>query len=63
MKRKHRNHLPGFKAKVVLAALQGDKTLNELEDHSRSTPIRSMSSVGSCWRMPTASSAATAPFY
>jgi len=27
MRRKKRNHLPGFKAKVALAAIKGDKTL------------------------------------
>tara|TARA_B110000503_G_scaffold141977_2_gene237239 strand:+ start:1922 stop:2203 length:282 start_codon:yes stop_codon:yes gene_type:complete len=32
MKRKRRNHLPGFKAKVALVALKGDKTLAELAD-------------------------------
>ena len=32
MKRKRRNHLPGFKAKVALAALKGDKTLAELAE-------------------------------
>jgi len=32
MKRKRRNHLPAFKAKVALAALKGDKTLAELAD-------------------------------
>ena len=32
MRRKRRNHLPGFKAKVALAALKGDKTLAELAD-------------------------------
>jgi len=30
MKRKRRNHGSGFKAKVALAALRGDKTLAEL---------------------------------
>lgn len=30
MRRKRRNHSPAFKAKVALAALQGDKTLAEL---------------------------------
>ena len=30
MRRKRRNHSPGFKAKVAMAALQGDKTLAEL---------------------------------
>jgi len=30
MRRKRRNHLPAFKAKVALAAIKGDKTLAEL---------------------------------
>ena len=30
MRRKRRNHSPAFKAKVTLAALQGEKTLAEL---------------------------------
>ena len=29
-KRTRRNHTPGFKAKVALAAVKGDKTLPEL---------------------------------
>lgn len=32
MRRKRRNHLPAFKAKVALAALKGDKTLAELAE-------------------------------
>ncbi len=32
MKRKRRNHLPGFKAKVALAAIKNDKTLAELAE-------------------------------
>ena len=32
MRRKRRNHLPGFKAKVALAAMKGDKTLAELAE-------------------------------
>ena len=32
MKRKRRNHLPGFKAKVALAAIKGDKTLAEIAE-------------------------------
>ena len=32
MRRKRRNHLPGFKAKVALAAIRGDKTLAELAE-------------------------------
>ncbi len=30
MSRKRRNHLPDFKAKVALAAVKGDETMNEL---------------------------------
>ena len=30
MRRNRRNHLPGFKAKVALAAIKGDRTLAEL---------------------------------
>ena len=32
MRRKRRNHLPGFKAKVALAAIKGEKTLSELAE-------------------------------
>ena len=32
MRRKRQNHLPGFKAKVALAAIKGDKTLAELSE-------------------------------
>ena len=32
MRRKRRNYLPGFKAKVALAAIKGDKTLAELAE-------------------------------
>ncbi len=32
MKRKRRNHVPSFKAKVALAALKGDKTMAELAE-------------------------------
>lgn len=33
MRRKRRNHSPAFKAKVALAAVQGDRTLAELAQH------------------------------
>lgn len=33
MKRTRRNHASGFKAKVALAAIKGDKTLAELAEH------------------------------
>jgi transposase-like protein len=32
MKRISRNHAPGFKAKVAIAAIKGDKTLAELAE-------------------------------
>ena len=32
-RRPRRNHSPTFKAKVALAAVQGDKTLAELSQH------------------------------
>ena len=32
MRRKRRNHLPGFKSKTALAAIKGDKTLAELAE-------------------------------
>ena len=32
MSRKRRNHSPEFKAKVALAAIKGDQTLNELSN-------------------------------
>ena len=32
MRRKRRNHAPGFKAKVALAALSGEGTLGELAE-------------------------------
>ena len=33
MRRTRRNHAAGFKAKVALAAIRGDKTLAELAEH------------------------------
>jgi transposase len=33
MKRTRRNHAPGFKAKVALAAIKSDKTLAELAEY------------------------------
>ena len=33
MRRTRRNHAPGFKAQVALAAIRGDKTLAELAEH------------------------------
>jgi hypothetical protein len=40
-KRTRRAHAPGFKAKVTLAAIKGEKTLAELDDmiqREKSTP-------------------------
>ena len=42
-KRPGRNHTASFKAKVALAAVKGEKTLAELAQQLRSTPIRSPS--------------------
>jgi transposase-like protein len=35
MRRKRRNHSPAFKAKVAMAALQGDKTLADAASHGK----------------------------
>lgn len=32
MRRTRRNHAPGFKAKVAIAAIKGDKTLAEIAE-------------------------------
>ena len=32
-KRKRRNHTPGFKAKVAIAAIRGDRTLAQLSEY------------------------------
>ena len=40
MRRTRRNHAPGFKAKVALAAIKGDKTLAELAEHFDGYPLR-----------------------
>ena len=32
-KRTRRNHTPGFKAKVALAAIKGDRTITQLAEH------------------------------
>ncbi len=39
MRRKRRNHLPGFKAKVAIAAIKGDKTLAE-EESAELAPVK-----------------------
>ena len=41
-KRTRRNHTPGFKAKVALAAMKGDKTVAELG----SGPIKVLANLG-----------------
>ncbi|MEW5862572.1 MAG: transposase [Pseudomonadota bacterium] len=38
MRRPRRNHSAGFKAKVALAAIRGDKTLAELAEHFQVHP-------------------------
>jgi transposase len=51
MRRKRRNHLPGFKAKVALTAIKGDKTLAELSEQfdvhqNQSTTTRRAGGIG-----------------
>ena len=40
MRRTRRNHAPGFKAKVALAAIKGDRTMAELAEHFDVHPNR-----------------------
>jgi hypothetical protein len=40
-RRPRRNHTPAFKAKVAIAAIQGDRTLAHLRSSSTSIPTRS----------------------
>lgn len=53
MRRTRRNHAPGFKAKVALAAIKGDKTLAELAEHFDVRPDQI-----SEWKQPLTASAA-----
>ena len=53
MKRTRRNHAPGFKAQVALAAIRGDKTLAELAEHFEVHPNQI-----SEWKQPLTASAA-----
>ena len=47
MKRKKRNHLPTFKAKVALAAIKGNKTLAELAEEFDVHPCHALSALHS----------------
>ena len=38
MKKKRRNHSAGFKAKVALAAVKGDRTLAQIAEHFKVHP-------------------------
>ena len=40
-RRPRRNHTPGFKAKVALASIKGDRTLAQLAEQFDVHPIRS----------------------
>ena len=53
-RRPRRNHSATFKAKVALAAIQGEKTLSELAQQFSSMFIRTRSHSGkcSCWSGP-----------
>jgi transposase len=48
MRRTRRNHAPGFKAKVALAAIRGDKTLAELAEHFDVHANQNQSGSSSC---------------
>jgi transposase len=39
-RRQRRNHAPGFKAKVALEAIKGDRTLAELAEQFEVHPIQ-----------------------
>ena len=58
-KRTRRNHTPGFKAKVALAAMKGDKTLTELAQLFDCTRTRSRNGEARCWKGRLACSART----
>jgi transposase len=53
MKRMRRNHAPGFKAQVALAAIRGDQTLAQLAEHFEVHPNQI-----SEWKQPLTASAA-----
>ena len=53
MRRTRRNHAPGFKAQVALAAIRGDKTLAELAEHFEVHPNQI-----SEWKQPLTAAAA-----
>lgn len=48
MRRTRRNHAPGFKAKVALAAIKGNKTLAELANISMCIRTRFQSGSSNC---------------
>ncbi len=47
-RRPRRNQTPGFKAKLALAAIKGDKTLADLASSLTCTPTRSRNGRRSC---------------
>lgn len=49
-KRPRRNHSPGFKAKVALAAVKGEKTLSELTQQLDVHPTQTRSGAVSSWK-------------
>ena len=44
-RRPRRNHTPGFKAKVALAAIKGDRTLAQLAEQFDVHPVRHQRSL------------------
>ena len=58
MRRKRRNHSPGFKAKVALAAIREEKTVSGSPGSMTCIPTRLPSGRNNCWRVPRVSTKA-----
>jgi transposase-like protein len=49
--RKRRTYDNNFKARVVLEAIKGEKTISEIAGQYEVNPIRSSSGKSGCWKM------------